>query len=800
MTYNPFHAICKADDLPPDLATKLFVPEASPIWGNIQAPINHLIVGPRGAGKTMVLRQLHHQDKSTEHLRGYVSLYLQISRISDSFRSLFSEEQPDGTNTQHYGLVFSDYLCLEILRELTKMLEDISSLAQRAAFDRIHPLFRSPPNVNTLSELEAWSSGLQQKIEQDTHLWSINDKCSWKPMFDLPSTLQRIPAVLQYLFPNLDRSRPCLYLLLDETSPIPEACQKVLNRLLHRGRDYCVKLAVRPYEWTTLHTGTGAKIEIDTDVKPLYIQYPDELSDENVAHMKAVVERILEIQVGEVGHTCEGWQEQMQLEVDALFPSGNNLYSGFRAICAASSGNLQNLLTLCSCVITTAIDKGTERMMSISPSTQHEAMVRYSKDYEERNPYEESRSFCQALLRKVRSTLPARQAIGFQYRHAPNDLIVSDYLPEQEGRLIKTAFSAGFIRNIDRQVIPLFDVPARFYLSRGLLPREGLALDAPVEPTLDVDGDYIRKNTSLRSRGPAPSPDRPLKAFLSTSFSEALSQQRVDLKNALRTVQIDCKDVAEQFTSQFLFSSIVKAIRNTDFTILDATLPRPYTMFEIGICAAIDQKSRNVLCVVNDDDDESNAVIDALPQFLKKLPIVRYSLAPQRIRQAASEIRCRALELLSHTSEFSKVALTEVSLKPRRRDRTVFISLPNRPRRQKTIEFLKTRLEDDGWTTIVEEDASSYGANELQVAVQCAHIARVGIVDTTGATGTPDLLQCYKLGLFAGRKEPWRVLWIEEAGYADEDTFASVPDLKHLTWSDEAALAEAIRSFLVRGV
>ena len=61
MTYNPFHAIRKADDLAPDLAAKLFVPEASPIWGNIQAPINHLIVGPRGAGKTMVLRQLHHQ-------------------------------------------------------------------------------------------------------------------------------------------------------------------------------------------------------------------------------------------------------------------------------------------------------------------------------------------------------------------------------------------------------------------------------------------------------------------------------------------------------------------------------------------------------------------------------------------------------------------------------------------------------------------------------------------------------------------------------------------------------------------
>ena len=793
MTYNPFHAIRKADDLAPDLAAKLFVPEASPIWGNIQAPINHLIVGPRGAGKTMVLRQLHHQGRS---IHDYLSLYLQISRISDIFRSLFSQDPPDTSNIlKHYSLVFSDYLCLEILRELTKALEAVGSINKKRAFNQVRPLFPSSANVKALSDFAAWSSDLQQKIEKDTHLWSINDECSWTPLFDLPSTVQRIPGVLQQLLPHLNQNQPCLYLLLDESSPIPEPCQEVLNRLLHRGRHYCVKLAVRPYEWTTLRTGTGARIEIDTDVKPLYIQYPDELSTDNIAHMKAVVERIL-VEVGDVEHEHQGRKGYTPLVVDAVFPAGNQPYSGFPAICAASSGNFQNLLTLCSCMIATAIEKGAEAVTSVSPATQCEAMVRYSKDYEERNPYEESRSFCQALLRKVRSMPSSEIAIGFQYRHTTDDLVVSDYLPESEGRLIKTAFSAGFIRNIDRQLTPLFDVPARFYLSRGLLPREGLPLDAPVEPPLEIDADYVRKNTGPRRKGRTTMPDRPIKAFLSTSFSEGLAQQRTDLKSALQSVQIDCKDVTGHLTSQFLFTSVVKAIRNTDFTILDATIPRAYTMFEIGICAAIDHKARDVICVVNDEDNESTSVIDALPTFVTKLPIVRYSLAAQRIHQAASEIRSRAVELRSQTSEFSKVSLTEVSLKPRRRDRTVYISLPSRPRRKKTIESLRRKLEGNGWVTIVEEDMKSYAANELQIAVQCAYTARVGIIDTTGVHGGPDLLQCYKLGLFVGKKAPWRALWVEETQYAEKRTFASVPGLKHATWKDEDALAEAVLSFL----
>ena len=58
MDHNPFYDAAKADAHTPHDVASLFVPDASPIWGDLQYPINHLVVGARGTGKTMALRQL----------------------------------------------------------------------------------------------------------------------------------------------------------------------------------------------------------------------------------------------------------------------------------------------------------------------------------------------------------------------------------------------------------------------------------------------------------------------------------------------------------------------------------------------------------------------------------------------------------------------------------------------------------------------------------------------------------------------------------------------------------------------
>lgn len=52
MHYNPLYDVAKADAHTPKDVAALFVRDASPIWRDLQYPINHLVVGAR-TGKTM---------------------------------------------------------------------------------------------------------------------------------------------------------------------------------------------------------------------------------------------------------------------------------------------------------------------------------------------------------------------------------------------------------------------------------------------------------------------------------------------------------------------------------------------------------------------------------------------------------------------------------------------------------------------------------------------------------------------------------------------------------------------------
>ena len=113
-----------------------------------------------------------------------------------------------------------------------------------------------------------------------------------------------------------------------------------------------------------------------------------------------------------------------------------------------------------------------------------------------------------------------------------------------------------------------------------------------------------------------------MKAFLSTSFSLAIRQQRSDIKEHLRRVGVECDDVEDRLEAQFLFSAIVQKIRRSDFVVLDATVLSRYTMLEIGICAGAIRRPKDIVCVINEDSDQ--AVRD-LPPFVQVLPILTFS-------------------------------------------------------------------------------------------------------------------------------------------------------------------------------
>ena len=800
--YNPFYDIVKADELAPALATQLFIQEASPIWSDIQYPINHLIIGPRGAGKTIALRQLDHKTNAPQSGTPYVGIYVQISRLSTIFRDLFtSQDRPP-----HFQQVFADYLWLEILKELAHYLANClppnSPSTRTPSPDVLFQLADHIVTANSADDLQERCSATQQQIEEIIHRWSVDRTCDWVPKVHLPAALSRAVDVLRRLVPSLHTDRPSLFLLFDESSPIPPDCQRIINGLLHRGRTYCLKLAIRPYEWSTLQTDADRTIELNTDVHPLHMQYPDELHEQYFNAMRAVVNRILATRITHSAAPQPGWPtDTPKLDIHSILLPQSRLYAGFESVCAASSGNPQNLLSLCSCIFATArhalqLDASAQHPVdpiSIPAQTQHEAVVRWSKDYEEQNPYPDSRAFCRSLLRLLRAT-PDPHSIGFSYSPLQSDLFTSDYLPHDLGALISSAFAGGFIRNSDTNRTSLLQVSSQFHLNRGLLPREGLDLTIPTVPATPLDSDFIRENTRLSiplRPADATTLRRPLTTFLSTSFASHLRQQRADIKAALATEQVQCVDLDDVCGDQFLFTAIYKTITSKDITILDATRLRPYTLLEVGICAGA-RVPRAVICVVNDDGGTG---LDQLPTYLRKLPILTFRLDADGLARLAAAIRARGRELRAKPSEFAVILLTDTKLRPRRKPRCIYVSLPASALRLRALDHLRSALAELNWTLLVEEDMKSYGANEFQVRIQCAYAARIGVIDTTGADG-PDLLQCYTLGLFAGKRKPWRVLRVEESKHAHPDTFDSVPGIDYRNWDTVQELAQRVADFL----
>lgn len=493
---NPFLDIIKADELEARQAQLLFVPEASPIWEQIQSSRNQIIVGPRGSGKTITLRQLDH--RTMKHPLPFVGLYIQLSRISTIFKSLFDQvgQAADEHLLLRFRFLFSDYLWFSIVRKIAEFFSLNSRYSDTLNSQHIARLVNI--RASDITELGDYCDKQHNEIEHRIQDWFITNELHWNPVAHLPSSLARCAETMREICDFLPNSRPSLYLLLDESSPIPVDCQRVLNGLLPRGRPYCVKLATRPFEWDVFETVTNRNIELDTDASPLFIRYPNELGTSYVRNMCAVVERVLETQLP---NTSSVNSDQERFDCEKIFPpSESSKYSGFTAICAASSGNPQNLLQICSCIYEASGEQEVPlSMLSFPPKLQHEAICAWSNDHEEQNPYVKSRAFCQGLLKAISRNKSDHISIGFSYAHKePDNLFTTEYLPQQVGDLIKPAFSGGFLRSISPSSHSLIEVPADFQVSRGLLPREDLPLELPVEPTSIIDEDFVRNNVRDR--------------------------------------------------------------------------------------------------------------------------------------------------------------------------------------------------------------------------------------------------------------------------------------------------------------
>lgn len=784
MDHNPLYDVAKADSHTPQDVATLFVRDASPIWIDLQYPINQIVVGARGTGKTMALRQLDYRTVAGgDQVPDFIGVYTHVSRISAIFHALFAdrEENADHRLIQQFQQVFADYLVLEITRGIC----DLADGNNRLAIPDFSTVFRLPGGFDS-GDIADDCARLQIQVEASIQSWQISERCAWQPLGDLPTIVSRLANALRNANPWLRRDGPCLYVLLDESSPIPVACQAVLNNLLLRGQPYCAKLAVRPYEWNTLDTPSGRPREQNTDVFVLHLDRSDELSAAYISRMEQIVDKVLASrEFGVVGI-------RRALPGNPDFP-----YSGFDAICAASSGNPQDLLLICSAIFAAwdnGGDSADQAFEPVPPSLQHDVVRTWSRDFGNQNAYEASRNLCQSLARMVKRAPEASQSIGFEYRSDKPDLFTDDRsLPDDLAEPLRPAFAGGFVRTVKETPLSLFDVPVSFQLSRGALPELEIPLETPAIPPVPLDREFIETKARTSHRYTA-SGTRPEPAIhVSSSFMEATDPHWRTLTQALRVAGFSLPKIRPTKKPSAWFQRAQRKIAKSRVALLGGQGATFRSMFEIGLCAGA---TRPVDVIVGRLDN-GGAPFEETAGF-PKLPTVSHQPDDGNYRQFAAEVRAVAEQLMAEPSDFANVALTGVSLRPkRRREKTVYLSVPESVAERVPLDEIRERLATYGWSLITEADMASYAANALQIPVLCAYTARIGVIDTSSGDGL-DNFQSYKLGLLAG-KRGWRVLHTNNTEPVVPRPLDRVSGTEYYRWKGQRALVERILRFVRKG-
>ena len=777
---NPFYDVAKADAHTPQDIADLFVRDASLIWSDIQYPINHIIVGARGSGKTMALRQLDYRTLARRDEKpDFVGIYTHVSRISAIFHTLFTDNglSPAPRLILQFQHIFADYLVLEIVRNLCNLIDEDNQLA-RPDFSTV---FRFPGGFRS-GNVKYECTRLQIEIESSIQSWKISGKCAWQPLGDLSTIIARLALSLRQANAWLARNRPCLYILLDESSPVPVACQNVLNNLLLRGQPFCAKIAVRPFEWNNLDTPSGQPREQNTDVFVLRLDRSDELSDEYVSHMERIVDKILETR---------------KIDVDGIrvaLPSSTDYsYSGFDAMCAASSGNPQDLLLICSAIFAAnnGHDGANDRKFApISPSLQHDVICTWSHDFSRQNAFDSSRNLCHALAQKVKKTSEESRSIGFEYRSDDPDLFEHDSLPDDLANPLRPAFAGGFVRSGDNAHVSLFEVPVRFQLSRGVLPDLDVSLETPVTPAMTLNRSFIEttSQTSPRPRVSSTNPEPIL--HVSSSFIEHSNSRWESLERALLVAGFSFPKIRPTTKRSTWLHSTRRKLASAHVALFGGRCSSFHVMTEIGMCASTDRPVDVIIGQLGDNDIPFQET-EGIPRF----PIVSPQADDDNYQRFAAEVRAIAEQLMSEPSDFTKVALTGVSLRPkRRREKTVYVSVPKIVSEETLLKELRERLATCGWFMISESDMTSYTANEMQVSLLCAFTARIGVIDTSSDSGL-HAIQSYKLGLFAG-KRGWRVLHTTNTESPVTKSLDSVPSVENYLWNEPAELMERILRFV----
>ncbi|MEW6104113.1 MAG: hypothetical protein AB1630_09955 [bacterium] len=804
--YNPFF-INRAENFTDAEVADFFVRNL--VWDEVREPVNHIIYGAPGTGKSMILKRLSSESMfyKEDYLEGqkYIGVYLHISKVSNIFHPIFPHLKKEGSNKKEEDIfwfqrLFGHYLCIKILDKIINILELICK-GDEIKMDKFAEGITIGLNekYRSLQDIKDFCRRQEHAIEQGIPYFAISVH-EHKPLFEISSFLDRVSSEIIKVYKSIFGEDIYVYLLFDESSATSIECQKVINIILQRGYPYRTKLAVRPYEWETLNVLDGPSLEIDSDFKLLSVEYLNKNEDKYKELLKDMANKM--IMTRAIEEKKEGWSD-FSGGIEYLLNDIEGDYSGFDKICKVSSGSILRLLLLCSEMFSVADEENvfSNGICPIRHQIQDKVIKRYSKEQVFWNikrieKGEGIKKLCQALLKKIKEENFKGSLIKIGSSQTQQVLFEDEFLEDGVGEKLKPAFTHGFFRFLDKNSDNFWRVPSSFNINKVLFPQDELGLEEDQQP-LVIEQEFIEPYFQMFHKTPKKleqerelDENKELSAFFSTSLAPYSKDQREAIKNVLLRYNIKCLDIEDLRKGQFLLSNIIKHIENYDFAIVDLTEIKPDVMLELGICAGL---AKPVVCIFN---QEFKSKIEDLPEWILLFSIIPYRFEPKELDKMASEIKNEVIRMWDKkkkkliNNEFIKTGRFGSSLRPPIQKDTIYLSYPLD--RKDIWRGVYPKIENyfKNYRIINEDNAPFMDANVVTKPIFCASLAKYIFVDTTNN----DHLQFYKLGVGGVMSKAHWTMRIEEERMADQKVSLWIE--RYRTWNNTDDLIALMEEFI----
>lgn len=283
---NPFK-ITTPEDLTADETVKLFV-DIFTDFRQITDPENVIIKGPRGTGKSMMLRYLEPDCQCMANsLRiedlPYIAIYIPLKNTNFSIAELKRFDNKHATTLLNEHLMITHCL-VKVFSDIRKSLEN-SSVSKKSLLDFYNNCFLTTlsldaenidENVSNLGIIDIMVNQLKRVYLQVMDYFKrsafTSDIIPYPgPLYDYNDYLVPLIESLSHTISNLENGVP-FFLLLDDAHFLSETQTKILNTWVasRSSRKVSLKISTQ-YNYKTYYTINGATIDTPHDYAELDI-------------------------------------------------------------------------------------------------------------------------------------------------------------------------------------------------------------------------------------------------------------------------------------------------------------------------------------------------------------------------------------------------------------------------------------------------------------------------------------------------------------------------------------------------